>query len=99
MRISQWIGVWLQYRDSARPVVTLNQVLYAFNDEARECLVSREDHLRYFLETGQYRIAGLEVADGGSGPIGTLGGGPRGAARGSAPVTPPKKSVNGRRRE
>ena len=35
MRISQWIGVWLQYRDSARPVVTLNQVLYAFNDEAR----------------------------------------------------------------
>ena len=68
MRINQWIGVWVQYRDSARPVITLNQVPYAFNNEARECLVSRTDHLQYFLETGQYRIAGIEVADAVSAP-------------------------------
>ena len=62
MRISEWTGVWIKYRDSARPVIALNQILYAFNNEARECLVSREDHVQYFLQTGQYRIAGIEVA-------------------------------------
>ena len=63
MRISEWSGVWLKYRDSARPVITLNQITYAFNNDDRECLVTREDHLQYFLETGQYRIAGIEVAE------------------------------------
>ena len=64
MRISEWKGLWIKYRDSARPVITLNQIPYAFNNDARECLVSRADHVQYFLETGQYRISGIEVEDG-----------------------------------
>ena len=78
MRISEWTGVWLKYRDSARPVITLNQILYAFNNDARECLVSRDDHVQYFLQTGQYRIAGIEVAPE---PISLVKGGPEPVAR------------------
>ena len=63
MRIRAFKGLWLHYRDSARPVERIEQTTYAFNNDARECLVLNRAHLIWLLATGRYEVIGVEVAD------------------------------------
>ena len=63
MRITEFVGVWLRYRDSAHPVEVVERQVYSFANDARECLVSHPAHLQWLLSTGRYAIVGVEVAE------------------------------------
>lgn len=65
MRIDQltWSGLWIRYRDSARPVEMIDGAVYSFENPERECLVSRPEHVTWLLQTGRYEVVGVELAE------------------------------------
>lgn len=64
MKITAIKGIWLRYKDTARPIVTLERRVYAFNNDRRECLVSEQKHIAFLLaENGRYEVSGVEVDD------------------------------------
>ena len=68
MRLTSYKGVWVQYTGSAQPVETIDRVAYSFMNEERLCLITNPQHLEYLLQTGRYRLAGVEVEDPPSAP-------------------------------
>ena len=64
MRVDGILGIYLQYKDVAAPVENLDRQVYAFPKSCdRTCLVSNPDHIEFLLNTGKYRIVGVEIAD------------------------------------
>lgn len=67
MRVDDVDGVYLQYKDSGRPVEVLDRTVYSFQDATRTCLVRRPDHLGMLLRTDRYRIVAVEVPESSNG--------------------------------
>jgi len=63
MKLINVLGLWLRYKDSARPIETIERIVYAFNNETRECLVSNKKHVAELLSGGRYEVSGVEVED------------------------------------
>lgn len=64
MRIGNLKGLYLQYRDVAEPVETVERHVYAFPKEKdRTCLVENTRHAEILLQTGRYQVVAVEVSD------------------------------------
>lgn len=63
MRCDALKGYYVQYKDSGRPVESLDRIVYSFQSADRTCLVQRADHLVMLLKTDRYRVVGVELKD------------------------------------
>lgn len=64
MKIGDLKGLYLQYRDVAQPVETVERCVYSFPKEKdRTCLVENPRHIEVLLRTGKYHVVAVEVED------------------------------------
>lgn len=63
MRCDAINGYYVQYKDSGRPVESLDRIAYSFQSADRTCLIQRADHLAMLLKTDRYRVVGVELAE------------------------------------
>lgn len=62
MRCNDVEGIYLQYKDSGKPVEVFDRVTYAFQSADRTCLVANPNHLALLLKTDRYQVVGVEVS-------------------------------------